>query len=148
MDISIGTKAVRNRAYHKLKCERIDKTSWRVWGGETEHIVTMLEDGCFKCDCAADQRGIVCSHKVRVGIEFTPEVFISDLEPIWGRPPIYRTVKSILKKNKFRRGDLGRYKEALEFMYARKNYPPEIQEIVAEHVYKYLSSTIRNGVRK
>ena len=44
---------MKKRARNKLKCERIDDVTWKVWGGEAEHIVTDNGDGTFNCDCNA-----------------------------------------------------------------------------------------------
>lgn len=61
----LGSAHQRNYA-RKLLIEQIDQSSWKVWGGENEHILKM-EDGTIKCDC---QLNIIenrpCSHIIRV----------------------------------------------------------------------------------
>lgn len=144
-DVLIGSKRVRSRALHKLHCEKITNHTWRVWGGESEHIVTMQEDNTFRCDCRGALQGFICSHQARIGIEIAPALFTQGLHPLGGDPPTYRTIKYILKKNKFERGNMKRYKEAVTFAISRRHYSPEVQEIVAAHVYKFLTSQPKTG---
>jgi len=135
----IGTKKVRNRAYHKLQCRKTGASTWLVWGGESEHVVTSLGDGNFSCDCKWGARtGGTCSHKARVGIEIVPDLFISDLVPTGGKAPSYKKVKGILKYHGYAAGELDRYQDAVAVAVTHKKYTVEIQEQIAAMVYRFL----------
>jgi len=60
-----GTKKIRRRALNVLKAEKLNKNSWRVWGGKADHIVT-YGNGSITCDCWVNKDGGVCSHIIKV----------------------------------------------------------------------------------
>lgn len=129
----LGNQRTRARARKLLKCETLTPTSWKVWGGEDEHIVIM-KDGELQCDCGAVLG--LCSHRVKIGMLLAPDLFAA--HPIHYFAPGYKTVKIRLKKAKIPR-DKSQYSRALEVLTKGKKYPPDIIEVVAEHAYKYLN---------
>jgi len=56
-------RKLRHRALHVLSIETIDDQTYRVWGGELEHIVRLV-DGVPTCDCwpFVDGKTTCCSH--------------------------------------------------------------------------------------
>jgi len=72
-----GSEKSRNRA-KKLSCEKIAPGMWRVWGGEAEHIVKINPEGVMTCDCRTPDIIEFCSHKIRVGLQIRPDIFIRE----------------------------------------------------------------------
>ena len=60
MTTYLGSKTMRKNA-KKRTATPIDKTSWKITGGEHEHIVT-LADNAFTCDCDVCKEKGICSH--------------------------------------------------------------------------------------
>jgi hypothetical protein len=127
------SERVRRRG-RKLQCRRTGPNTWAVWGGEFEHPVTRNGDG-FSCDCGGYRNGDICSHVVRVMIDIDPNAF----NATEFTPPTYRTIKTFLKDNGYKPGQLERYSAAVAAATGRKpNYPAEIKETVVEMVYRFL----------
>jgi hypothetical protein len=56
-----GSQRQRHNAKAKLLCEQLDENTWKIWGGENEHIVKN-----WQCDCwQAVNRGI-CTHVIKI----------------------------------------------------------------------------------
>ena len=62
--IYLGSKAMRKNA-KKRTATPVGKNSWKVTGGENEHIVT-LADNTFTCDCDVCKEKWICSHVICV----------------------------------------------------------------------------------
>ncbi len=68
----LGNNAKRRRARILLHAQPVSRDQWRIWGGESEHIVRVLTENApkhYACDCG---RGPECSHILRVVMEIEP----------------------------------------------------------------------------
>ena len=130
-----GSWRARKRARKLLHAEKVSPTAWRVWGGEAEHKVTVT-GGEFICDCTSGQAGANCSHKIRVGMEIAPDLFI--LHCPSKTAPKYNTVKYRLKKAGIERNKAN-FSRAMQTLTKGKEYTPEVMETVSELAFKYLN---------
>lgn len=65
-----GSYKQRHYARYVLSCIRIDDTSWKVWGGQSEHIIMEIptKNGTgYRCDCELfTNEKRVCSHIIKI----------------------------------------------------------------------------------
>jgi len=66
-----GSRVQRHYAKKILRCEQIDNETWKVWGGQNEHLVKN-----WQCDCwQATTNKKICSHIIRIMMETTDVPF-------------------------------------------------------------------------
>lgn len=70
-----GSVKARYKARHSLKSEWLEDDTWRVFGGESVHLVIVgrdhIDPRTYKCDCGAQEKSPyqVCSHMLCVYYE-------------------------------------------------------------------------------
>lgn len=61
-----GTHKQRHHARCILHSEQLGESTWRVWGGQAEHIITQAADK-FTCDCYCNVTlGRLCTHIIKI----------------------------------------------------------------------------------
>lgn len=64
-----GSYRQRKYARKILHCELIEPGTWKVWGGQNDHI-TKMDGANISCDCQRFQvENKLCSHIIKIGFE-------------------------------------------------------------------------------